>query len=461
MKRFVILTVLLSFLSQSFAVTIDQLLDGYTKNDTALAELLIKLDQEKISLQKTYIQQGVNVNISTGNTTIGFNDGEPIFTITPKITLDIPQTNTSISASTSSENTTFTGTSVDVRTAIIDNLSNARKLAIEKAERNVALAERNIQNQVIQLQIAFFNELKSLYSKQNTVTSAQDDLIEELEDFELIKAQGYSENSVNYRTAEISVKTAEWNIEETQRTFTTQLNNFLIDCGFESDTITEVPQLPNEIIKIAIDSINDYDHSKYTNLEETLWNLAYSEKEQNANNDFTLDADFGYNHNLNSQTKDRTNSASIGLSGELSGFKFSTGVEVPFEKPEKTSVSLGFSWDLATTKNHSLEKESETLDAKLNILSEQKALDTLEKQIQNSQTEEKDLAWQKENKLEELALYEELYNDTKEWYERGLVSSSNLLKAKTDYERAVISANESLLDIVIYNLKLSQLFLGA
>lgn len=460
MKKFIVLTIILSFLSQSFALSMDELLNGYAKNDTELSELIIKLDQEKINLQKTYIQQGINVNITTGNTTINFNNGEPIFTITPKITLDIPQANTSISASTSSENTSFTGASIDISTAIIDSLSNERKLAIEKAERNVELAERNITKRIKELQISFYNELKSLYSAQNSVTSAQDDLVEELEDFELIKAQGYAQSSVNYRTTEISVKTAEWNIEETQRTFTTQLNNFLIDCGFEANTITEVPKLPDQIATITIDSINNYDPSDYISLEETLWNLNYSEKEKESNNDFTLDADFGYNHKLNTQTNNRTNSASVGLSGEWSGFKFSTGVDIPFEEPENTSLSLGFTWDLDTTRNHSLENQSDILDQELNNLTEQKALENLEKQIQNSLTEEKDLAWQRENKIEELALYEELYLDTQDWYERGLVSSSNLLKAKTDYERAVISAQNAYLDIIIYNLELSQLFLG-
>ena len=461
MRKIMILMVLFCFISNSFALSIDQLLEGYAKNDTKLKELLINLDQQTVQLQKIYITHGVNVNLTTGNSSVSVVNGETIFSTIPKLTVDIPGINSSIVATTATENTELKSASIEFSTAIIDSVSNEKELAIETAERDVELAQRAIENQLIEVQVAFYNDLKTLYSKQNVVSSSQDDVIEALEDFELVKTQGYAPNSVKYRTDEISVKTAEWNLEENQRTLKTELNNFLIDCGFELDAITEIPSLPASIENIAIDSISDYDTSDYIKLEETLWRLDYEKRKQENQNDFTLNADLGLKYFQNQVSNINENSASVGLSGAWSGLNFSTGVEIPFENTENLKLNFGLTWDLQKTNNHSLEKDSDDLENQLNTLTEQNALDELEKQIQNSVTNEKDLAWQKENKLEQLDLYNTLYIDTQEWFEQGLVSSSDVLKAKTDYERALIGANESLIDIVIHNLELSQLFLGA
>ena len=459
MKKIVILLLLIGFVVNSFAVSLDELLDGYAQNDTELAELLIKLDQQKISLQKTYVQQGINVNLTSGNTVIEFADGAPVFSVAPKVTLDIPHINSSLSASTSFQDEEIKDTSIDFSTKLIDGVSNNRDLVIEKAERDLELAERAIDERLTALQIAFYNDLKKLYSKQNAVSTAQDDLIEKQEAFELVKTQGYSESSVNYRTKEISVKTAEWNIEESERTFNTTLNDFLVACGFERNAITEVPALPSSIFTTTIASINDFDTSNYKNLEQAMWNINYSNKQLDAQNDFTLNADFGYANSINPMTDKQENSASAGLSANWSGFKFSTNFEIPFEDTANKKLNLALTWDLNTSKNYSLDKQKDILDEKLNELSEQKALDNFEKQIENSLTDEKDLKWQKENKLEELDLYEQLYIDTQGWYKQGLVSSSDLLRAKTDYERSLISANEVLIDILIHNLELTQLFI--
>ncbi len=459
MKKIVILAVIFCLVTSSFAFTIDELLDGYAKNDTELAELLIKLDQQKISLEKTYIQQGINVNFSAENTSIKFNDGEPVFTTSPKLTLSIPTINSDLSTGVVFDNGDVKSASLDLRTKIIDSVSNNRDLTIEKAERDLELAERKINERLTELQVAFYNDLKLLYSKQNAVTSAQDDLIEEQSNFELYKTQGYAPSSAKYRTQEIAIKTTEWNIEENQRTFITELNNFLIDCGFEANLITEVPLLPDSILSLEIDSINNYDSSTYKNLEETLWTINYANKQAELKNDFTVTADLGFDNTLDSISKERENSISAGLSGKWSGFQLSTSVDVPFEDTKNLKLNLGFVWDLATSKNYSLDKQSDILDAELNELSEQKAYDSLEKKIQSSLTAEKDLAWKKENKLEEAELYKQLYIDTQTWFDRGLVSSSDVLKAKTDYQRALISANESLIDIKIHNLELSQLFI--
>ena len=459
MKKNLIFILLFTVITNSFAITIDELLDGYAKNDTELAELLIKLDQQKISLQKTYIQQGINVNFSAGNTSIDFKGTEPVFSISPKVTVDIPCINSNISASTTYENEEIKSTSFDISTRLIDSVSNNRDLILKKAERDLELAERNLINRLTELRIVFFNELKKLYSNQNAVSSAQDDLIEKQESLDLIKAQGYAPSSASYRTKEIAVKTAEWNIEENQRTFNTQLNNFLVNCGFERNIIAEVPILPESIASVEIDSINNYDSSNYKNLEETLWNINYAKEQQELKTDFTLSADFGYDNTMNQEKNKRENSATAGVSGDWSGLKASANVEVPFENPEEFRLNLGFTWDLNATRNYSLDKQSDILNIHLNKLTEQKALDNFEKQVQNSLTEEKDLKWQKDNKLEEFELYEQLYIDTQEWFEQGLVSSSDLLRAKTDYERTLISANEVLIDIMIHNLELSQLFI--
>jgi len=450
------------------ALSVEDLLAGYANNDIQLKELDIRLQQAILNAQKTALENGVNIVLSTGDMKFDFlSDGTEVI-VSPELKLSLPSLNNTTITATSpvaiGTDTSLTAADVQISTDIISDKAKNRTLTIEKAERTIELAQRTLENHVIAVETGFWKALQALYSSVAEVLRAQDDFISEQTDFDIIQAQGYSVLSAIYRTAELAIRTAKWTVEEKERVFESNLADFAIDCGFTADALTTLPELPSFIDETAVLAINDFDPALYVALDESLWNETFNEKLRDADGNFVLSANAGYGHiastNSSINPTATENNISAGLSADWDGLRFKAGVSVPLENPDNPSLVLGLSWDMNEGKLSRLSNEEKKYAASLDNLAVEKAQDSWTQQVQTSLTTALDLDWQRQTNAEELVLYEELYTDTQSWYEQGIVSSLDLLQTKTNYEQALYKNKSSALNILIYNLELRQLFIG-
>ncbi len=443
------------------AVSIENLLKGYAENDIELQELSINVQQQMINAKKVGIENGVNIALSTGTMEFDF---ENTVTVTPELTLDFPfLNNTSVQVQTPlafGDNTELTEASVQISTDIISSDAKNVALSTEQANRNVELASRALKNKTLSVEENFWLSLQALYTLESNILIAEDNLIEEQVDFELIQTQGFSTQSASYRTQELSVKTAERTVEEATRLFSSELQLFLVDCGFTPNEINELPLLPLSLENTELLSIQDFDSTLFESIETSQWNAEYNEKMRNADTNFTLKAEGYFEQTTTATTNTKENNVGVGLNADWNGVTMGAGVLLPVENMQEPKLSLSLSWNMNTSRLSSLTDEEKEYEENLDVLSIEKAQNAYEQQVQTSLSDALDLEWEKETNKEELDLYEELYTDTQTWYEQGIVSSLDLLQAKTNYEQALAKSNASLIDMKIYNLKLSQLFIG-
>ncbi len=441
------------------AISVEDLLKGYAENDIELQELSIHAQQQILNAQRVSIENNVNVTLSTGIMEVNFDDS---MTVSPELQIDFPfLNNTSITAQAPlsiGESSELVEANVSLSTDIISSEAKNVCLETEQSNRNVELASRALINETLFVEESFWTSLQSLYTLESDILRAEDDLIEEQVDFELIQAQGFSPQSASYRTQELAVKTAERTVEEARRLFSSVLQLFLVDCGYAPTEIVNLPPLPQSLANTELLSIQDFDSSLFATLEESLWSAAFNEKARNADTNFALTAEASFEHEKTTSTSTEKNAIGAGLNANWQGLSMGAGFLFPIED-KKASLTLSLSWDMNTTRLAPLTDEEKKHEAHLDLLSIEKAQNTFEQQVQTSLSDALDLEWQKETNKEELELYEELYNDTQTWYDQGIVSSLNLLQAKTNYEQAVATNNATLIDMKIYNLKLTQLFI--
>ncbi len=440
------------------AISIEDLLKGYAENDIELQELSIIVQQTMLDSQKVFIENGINVALSTG--TIEIDPSQDII-LSPELQIDFPfLNNSSIYVQTPIEiGSEIKETHLELSTDIISYDAKNVALKKEEAERSIELSTRNLKNRALAVEENFWTELQSLYTFAANVLIAEDDLIEEQVDFDLIEAQGYTSQSATYRTKELEVKTSEWTVEEAKRVFDSELKLFLVDCGFSANAIQELPSLPESISNTEIISIMNYDSSLYETLDESLWNASFNEKHRSADSNLILSAEAGFDYEENA-IEGNENNVSLGLNADWLGFSIGAGFTFPTATPSKPSFTIGLAWDMNTMKLQGLSEEEKQYEKELDELSIEKAQNSYDQLVQTALTEALDLEWQKQKNEEELYLYEELYNDTQVWYNQGIVSALDLLQAKTNYEKALSSMNATLIDILIYNLNLSQQFIG-
>lgn len=464
MKIFMILFIILSV--PLSAISVEELLVGYAETDVLLKELDIAVQQSIISAKRTALQNGINLVFSTGNMEIGFDSNDGGITVSPELSLTLPAlNNTTITATTPFQigtDTSLTEAGVKISTDIISDVAINRSLTIERATRTIELAQRILKTRALSVETEFWQALQALYNSAARVLQAQDDLVTEQIDFNIIKAQGYSIFSAVYRTAELAILSSERAVEESKRLFTSDLGDFAIDCGFPADSLTTLPELPVFVAQTTLLSITDFDPALYINLDESLWDADFNEKLRDADKDFILSVNAGYDHRAatsvaNSPSEDRV---SAGLNASLYGINLGAGLSVPFDDPSDPKLNLSFSWDLNEGKLLQLSDEEKQYDARLDDLAVEQAEDSWIQQVQTSLTTALDLNWERQRNAEEFLVFEDLYTETQDWYEQGLVSSLDLLQTKTNYEQALYRNDRTNLDILIYNLELLQLFIG-
>lgn len=450
-----VLVLVLIVISRFYGLTYDELLQNYCNQDIQFEELAISYQQAELSHRKTQIDNGVEFSASTGSIKIEFADNQVNTSLSPSISVKIPSlsnTEAKISVPISiEEDVSMQNAGISLSTEIISSSKANRELTLEKSLRSVEEAQRKLTARIVALEKAFLNELKNLYSLGLGVYEAEEDLLTKQISFEGIKLQGYSTTSPKYRSSQLSVKSAEYDLEKAKRKYSNSLEKFLAACG-----ATELDIYSLEIPETELLKITDFPKNKFSAIENVVWSNYLNSTSRNNKKDFTLSANTSANFSLMNETMSSTIGA--GLTAAFKGISGNMNFSFPTNDKSNPSVSFSLSWNPNQSKLASISEETSTLQEQQEVLSLKKAEESYTDTVNEYETNRENLLWQYEKNLEEETMYKELAEDTQYWYNEGIVSESEYRQANSNYAKAILSVTSSKIDQLIYNLDLKSLF---
>ena len=450
-----VLVLVLIVISRFYGLTYDELLQNYCNQDIQFEELAISYQQAELSHRKTQIDNGVEFSASTGSIKIEFADNQVNTSLSPSISVKIPSlsnTEAKISVPISiEEDVSMQNAGISLSTEIISSSKANRELTLEKSLRSVEEAQRKLTARIVALEKAFLNELKNLYSLGLDVYEAEEDLLTKQISFEGIKLQGYSTTSPKYRSSQLSVKSAEYDLEKAKRKYSNSLEKFLAACG-----ATELDIYSLEIPETELLKITDFPKNKFSAIENVVWSNYLNSTSRNNKKDFTLSANTSANFSLMNETMSSTIGA--GLTAAFKGISGNMNFSFPTNDKSNPSVSFSLSWNPNQSKLASISEETSTLQEQQEVLSLKKAEESYIDTVSEYETNRENLLWQYEKNLEEETMYKELAEDTQYWYNEGIVSESEYRQANSNYAKAILSVTSSKIDQLIYNLDLKSLF---
>lgn len=450
-----VLVLVLIVISRFYGLTYDELLQNYCNQDIQFEELAISYQQAELSHRKNQIDNGVEFSASTGSIKIEFADNQVNTSLSPSISVKIPSlsnTEAKISVPISiEEDVSMQNAGISLSTEIISSSKANRELTLEKSLRSVEEAQRKLTARIVALEKAFLNELKNLYSLGLDVYEAEEDLLTKQISFEGIKLQGYSTTSPKYRSSQLSVKSAEYDLEKAKRKYSNSLEKFLAACG-----ATELDIYSLEIPETELLKITDFPKNKFSAIENVVWSNYLNNTSRNNKKDFTLSANTSANFSLMNETMSSTIGA--GLTAAFKGISGNMNFSFPTNDKSNPSVSFSLSWNPNQSKLASISEETSTLQEQQEVLSLKKAEESYTETVNEYETNRENLLWQYEKNLEEETMYKELAEDTQYWYNEGIVSESEYRQANSNYAKAILSVTSSKIDQLIYNLDLKSLF---
>lgn len=450
-----VLVLVLIVISRFYGLSYDELLQNYCNQDIQFEELAISYQQAELSHRKTQIDNGVEFSASTGSIKIEFADNQVNTSLSPSISVKIPSlsnTEAKISVPISiEEDVSMQNAGISLSTEIISSSKANRELTLEKSLRSVEEAQRKLTARIVALEKAFLNELKNLYSLGLDVYEAEEDLLTKQISFEGIKLQGYSTTSPKYRSSQLSVKSAEYDLEKAKRKYSNSLEKFLAACG-----ATELDIYSLEIPETELLKITDFPKNKFSAIENVVWSNYLNSTSRNNKKDFTLSANTSANFSLMNETM--SSSIGAGVTAAFKGISGNMNFSFPTNDKSNPSVSFSLSWNPNQSKLASISEETSTLQEQQEVLSLKKAEESYTETVNEYETNRENLLWQYEKNLEEETMYKELAEDTQYWYNEGIVSESEYRQANSNYAKAILSVTSSKIDQLIYNLDLKSLF---
>lgn len=463
--------------------SLPELLAAYLANHREIHSLMIQLEQQKLSNQSTKINQGLQLNLSTGT----FSIGSSLIKTEPSLTISMPQwqnsyldltvplqfnswdstANTSSSAAGSSgaTNKTLQGATVTIGTEILGSSGKSAKLNLLKAERTLLEAQRRVQSQALAVEQEFYTTIKDLYSSYASLLSAQDSVYTKELDLKTLQVQGYGTNSTRYRTAQLEVLSAQKTVDRHQRNLQKDLKLFAQKCGFTEDKdffldkFSSVTELM--VATCILEALPLEPEERFTTIEAAQWSLSTTQMELEADSPVSLSAEAGYTYKNPSVTTGNSQSDTVNaaLVMEALGGRLSTGVAIPITGEEKTpTAQVSLSWSPNDMRTQALERQRNQLNLELAQLKIQDAQENYEETLENTILTWEDFIWNRQVALEERDLYQELAEDTINLYNRGMTSQTEYQQALTNRTRAQIQCEIADLELMLHFISTKQLF---
>lgn len=447
-------------------VNTNDLLMSYLENDAELKKTAISAEKAQLSLDATQINNGFDIELSTGNITISADSNGTIFSIKPSVQASIPEaSNLKISASASynykNDTSEIKDTKISTSVDILSNSSLNREISLLKAERSLEEAKRKLKKQAISAEKNFYSELKSLLNSTSSIINAQKNLYNSKIDFEKIKAQGYTSSSSTYRLAQTKVQSEEHEIERSSRLLIHSYVTFYKKCGHnvsfdeKTDFYSLIPDDIPDIVPIDVNTLNP---DTYSEIENALWTNKINSMQRDNSKDYSLSANGGFTFN-NSATS--SNTIDAGLSSTINGVVLSTGISFPISDSFFPSFSLSASVSPNSFRQNSITKKQNSLAEK----EEQLAIETARWNYELNKSEWiqnlEDLLWNKKNDESSYNNYVTLEKDMGRYYRQGIISQSEYYSARTNLQSYTVKKIINAIDLIIYNDNILTMFIGA
>lgn len=446
--------------------SVQELLLPYIESDVELNNLAISVEKSKLSNLSVKIDNGINLELSTGNVILRFGGDNSKFQITPSAKISLPQAqNLGIAANSQiavqNGQTDFSNTSISLNAEVIGESKMRRNITVLKSERQLVESERALKKRTAAVEKEFYTELKELLSKISSILSKEDSLYTDKINFEKIKAQGYSSSSSTYRLAQMKVYSDTHDIQTMKHSLIHSFIVFYKKCGFDieiSDDQDFLELIPTDIPLPNALNAEDYDKNLYIQIESAVWNNKINSMEREVSKFFTLSANGGYTFN---NTSTDSNTVDAGVSSKIGGATVGAGVSIPVSGDSKNpAVSLS-----ATVVPNNFRKEKIT--KQINIFSEQQELLAIETANQNYETSIvdsketlSDINWQKQTLSESYDMYCDLEKDMALYFKNGIISESEYLSAKSNMELYKIKLLICDIDLIIYNSDVQNMFVS-
>jgi hypothetical protein len=417
-----------------------RLLAGYLENDMELQSLSIKLRQAEIGRERTGINNGFDLTLSSGTMILYAENGATAFSVEPEATLSFPALNsTKLSVSMpiaveTGEDLSMVNTSFALSTALLGSAGKQREVALLQADRTLLEAQRALTRRGLSAEREFYEILQLLYEGTVTALTYEEEAYTKEIELALAQKQGYSASSVYYRTKQLEAADKHRIAEEQRRTLERVMALFARDCGLAS-----LSALPESLPPADLDDVPEFgldvEKSHFTEIESARWNNYIGTLERNAAGNWELSAKLGITTN-NSNLDSRT-SADAGLILDWKGVSISAGSQFPLSGSDKDpafTLSLGF--NAGKQRTAALTDAEKSLAAAAETLALKSAERSWEETVEDMRSERRDLLWEKKRLTEQAELYRELAAETTTWYERGMVTDSDYRVALGNEERA-------------------------
>lgn len=443
-----------------FALSYEELLNSYLNNDSSLLEAELNLENAKLSKEQTLFNNEDSFTLSTGNVKLESKNSTTSVSLSPSLSYKMPTFSNSelkVTAPLSFQNDS-SGFSASLQNAsvifaadLISDKNDQIEINLQKADRTILEASRKVESRKIALEKSLLNEIKSLYSSKQAIMDAEENLLSKTNALTVLQIQGYSENSAKYRTALLSQKSAQFDLERQKKNFEFAEQKFTEKCNIQDFDLDNL-----EIPLVEAINIEDFDKQKYSEIENATWTNYITALSTDSKKDFSLQAQGGVNLSANKNAF--SPSVSGGLSGTYNSITANVNVSVPLDKLEIPGISFSLSWNPQFYKTKELADKTEKIKSQQEEISLQKTFQNYENSVSDFTTKKESLLWQYEKNLEEYNLYKELETDTKKWFDDGLISESDYNSAVSNYSKAKVSLISTKIELLIYNIDLKSLF---
>lgn len=468
-----------TFIFSSFSIltasdfSINDYLKGWLENDRDIKNATISLQNAELSNEKLSLQNGFDITLSSGTMTFKTTNGSGTFTISPSVKATLPSfRNLSFSAGTDitiSDNTKLENASLNASIDLIDTEKEKRELSEKKSLRSILEAKRVIEDKVRNSEKSFYQNIQSLLKSYSSIINSKNNLYSDKINFEKTKAQGYSANSSNYRLSEMKVKNDQHNIETAERSLSHDFKNFLMKCFVNLEELEKQNITLDDFILLASQSIDSpepqsfesFSKDTFKEIEKAIWNNEINSLSRSSAKSYSLKGSAGYTFR-NSNIKDGNNKISdsidAGITSSVLGMSLSAGISLPVNPGAAPSFTAGISFSPNTLKKQNIENLEKSLDEQSDLLSLETAYYNYDLSSADKKQKLEDLLWEKSTISENLLMYTQTEKDMKYYFDRGIITESEYLSAKTNKEKYEIEQLLNNLDLIIYNCEIQSLF---
>lgn len=451
-----------SFMNEPLFATQDQysyedLLKGFTDSNRDLERMKIKVTAATLNNQQAKIKNSTQINLSTGNTKVVFDQAEGTYVTTdPSIKVTVPELNSleissAVPSKISSQGYSMEGTSVGVSADIVSNDKLNSKINSLENIRSLMIAERNLGNQELKVQAEFLSNIGTLFEKAQSVMSYRENYLEKLTAFERVKVDGYSKTSSKYKIAQIEKDAAYNDCLKAYRELKAQLSIFSGKCGVELEfLISDIPD-------VQLISFGDFEMNKFGKIEQALYNKEIGDLKRSENKVWNLSGNVDYVYSRKNNGEENY-VLGTGINTSVKGINIGVGVDIPLTQSSNPSLSFNISYNPAAWQSTKLTLENNTLEEKMDELDIQDAYDSYRDTKRSFEIKAEDLNWENELLSEQVKYYESVRNETQKAYKQGIVNEIDYVKAENQYLRAKINLLKNKINKVQYNIEIQQNF---